>query len=94
MSEEIRYYKGKHKVRVVNESKGYWTIEALEKFEETVDGTTICVRVGERKIVPSNTVLRFQSVPPPIKEHSYELQMKKKLKRMVSGNKGRKKAKL
>jgi hypothetical protein len=94
MSEEIRYYKGKHKVRVVNKTKGYWTIEALEKFEDTIDGSVICVSLGERKIVPSNTVLKSQSIPPPIKEHSYELQMEKKLKRMVSENKGRKKAKL
>jgi hypothetical protein len=34
VSGEIRYYKGKHRVRVVSESKGNWIVEALESFEE------------------------------------------------------------
>ncbi len=30
--DKIRYYKGLHKVKVVMESVGYYTIEALEVF--------------------------------------------------------------
>ena len=84
MSEEIRYYKGKHKVKVVTESAGYWIVEALEEFDDVVDGEKVTVKAGERRIVPSNTLHKQESVPPPIKEHAYELKMEKKLKRLVA----------
>jgi hypothetical protein len=84
MSEEIRYYKGKYKVKVVTESAGYWIVEAMEEFEDEVDGEKVTVRVGERRIVPSNTVRKRKSLPPRIKEHAYELKMEKKLKRLVA----------
>ena len=84
MSEEVRYYKGKHKVKVVTKSAGYWIVEALEEFDDVVDGEKVTVRVGERRIVPSNTVRKRKSLPPPIKEHAYELKMEKKLKRLVA----------
>jgi mannose-6-phosphate isomerase-like protein (cupin superfamily) len=84
MSEEFRYYKGKHKVKVVTESAGYWIVEALEEFDDVVDGEKVTVKAGERRIVPSNTLHKQKSVPPPIKEHAYELKMEKKLKRLVA----------
>jgi mannose-6-phosphate isomerase-like protein (cupin superfamily) len=84
MSEEVRYYKGKHKVKVVTESAGYWIVEALEEFDDVVDGEKVTVKAGERRIVPSNTLHKQKSVPPPIKEHAYELKMEKKLKRLVA----------
>ena len=84
MSEVIRYYKGKHKVKVVTESAGYWIVEALEEFDDVVDGAKVTVKAGERRIVPSNTLHKQKSVPPPIKEHAYELKMEKKLKRLVA----------
>ena len=84
MSEEVRYYKGKHKVRVVTESAGYWIVEALEEFNDCVDGMEVTVKVGERRIVPSSTVYKHQSIPLPIKEHVYELKMEKKLKQLVA----------
>jgi mannose-6-phosphate isomerase-like protein (cupin superfamily) len=84
MSEEIRYYKGKHKVKVVTESAGYWIVEALEEFDDVVDGEKFTVKAGERRIVPSNTLHKQKSVPPPIKEHAYELKMEKKLKQLVA----------
>jgi hypothetical protein len=89
MTEETRYYKGKYKVKVVNETKGYWTVEALEEFTDSFDGCEEEVKVGDRKIVPSNTVHRLQTIPPPIKEHSYELEMEKKLKRLVTQEEGK-----
>jgi Leu/Phe-tRNA-protein transferase len=84
MSEEVRYYKGKHEVKVVTKSAGYWIIEAMEEFDDVVDGEKVTVKVGERRIVPSNTVRKQKSLPPPIKEHAYELKMEKKLKQLVA----------
>jgi hypothetical protein len=81
---EVRYYKGVHKVKVVTESVGYWTVEALEEFDDTVDGEKVRVKVGERRIVPSNSVHKEKTLPPMVKEHTYELKMEKKLKRLVA----------
>jgi hypothetical protein len=84
MSDEIRYYKGKHKVRVLTESRGNWIVEALEAFEDIVDGENIKVKKGERRIVAPNLLLLREALPPPVKEHEYELKMEKKLKRLVN----------
>ena len=83
MSKEIRYYKGKHKVRVLTESRGNWIVEAVEPFEDVVDGERIKVKKGERRIVAPNLLLLKEALPPPVKEHEYELKMEKKLKRLV-----------
>jgi Leu/Phe-tRNA-protein transferase len=56
----------------------------MEEFEDEVEGEKVTVRVGERRIVPPNTVHKRKSLPPPIKEHTYELKMEKKLKRLVA----------
>jgi hypothetical protein len=81
---EVWYYKGVHKVKVVTESEGYWMVEALEEFEDDVDGEKVTVKVGEQRIVPSDTVHNRKYLSPPIKEHAYELQMEKKLKRLIA----------
>ena len=81
---EVWYYKGVRKVKVVTESEGYWIVEALEEFEDDVDGEKVKVKVGEQRIVPSNTGHKRKYLPPPVKEHVYELQMEKKLKRLVA----------
>ncbi len=81
---EIRYYKGKYKVKVVTKSKGYWIVEALQDFEDVVDGEAITVNTGETRIVPTNILHKQKDLPPVVKEHVYELKMEKKLKRMVS----------
>jgi hypothetical protein len=82
--EEIRYYKGVHKVKVVNESVGYWTVEAMEDFDDTVDDKKIRVKKGETRIVPADSVHKQKTLPPMIKEHEYELKMEQKLKRLVA----------
>jgi hypothetical protein len=84
MSEEIRYYKGKHRVKVVTQSAGYWVVEALEEFIDVIDGEKVMVKIGERRIVPSNTVYKHERIPPPIREHAYELKMERRLKRLVA----------
>jgi len=84
MRDEVRYYKGKHEVKVVTKSVGYLIVEAMEEFEDEVEGEKVTVRVGERRIVPPNTVHKRKSLPPPVKEHTYELKMEKKLKRLVA----------
>ena len=81
---EIRFYKGKHKVKVVTESVGYLTVEALEDFEDVMDSEKITVKKGERRIVPIAEVHKQKTLPPMVKEHAYELDMEKKLKRMVA----------
>ena len=81
---EIHYYKGKHKVKVVTESVGYLTVEALEDFEDVVDGEKVTVKMGERRIVPIADVHKQKTFPPMVKEHAYELEMEKKLKQMVA----------
>jgi hypothetical protein len=93
---EIRFYKGKHRVKVVTESVGYLTVEALEDFEDVVGDEKITVKKGERRIVLVEDVHRQKTLPPMVKEHAYELEMEKELKRMVSEEetkKGRKKPK-
>jgi len=90
---EIQYYKGVHKVKVLTESEGYWIVEALEDFEDSVDDEKVAVKAGERRIVPLNSVHKQKTLPPMVKEHAYELEMEKKLKRMVAEeeqNKGKK----
>jgi mannose-6-phosphate isomerase-like protein (cupin superfamily) len=84
VSGEIGYYKGKYKVKVVTQSAGYWIVESLEEFADEIDGEKVAVKVGERRIVPPNTVHKHKRVPPPIREHAYELTMEKKLKRLVA----------
>ena len=83
MSREVRYYKGKHKVAVLSESLGNWVVEALEPFEDEVYGKKTKVRKGEKRIVPPNLLFKSKSLPPPVKEHEYELKMEKKLKQLV-----------
>lgn len=79
MTDEIRYYKGKHKVRVLSRSLGNWTIEALEPFQDQ----NVTVKQGERRIVRPNLLFMRKALPPPIKEHAYELKMEKKLKYLI-----------
>jgi len=84
MSGEIRYYKGKYKVKVLTESRGNWIVEALEPFEDIVQDEKVEVKAGERRIVAPNLLYLKEGLPPPVKEHVYELKMEKKLKRFVA----------
>lgn len=83
LSEQIRYYKGLHKVKVLTESVGYWIVEALEEFEDVLDGEKVKVKLGEERIVPPNLLYKEKTLPPMVKEHAYELRMEKKLRRIV-----------
>ena len=80
---EVWYYKGLHKVKVVTTSEGYWIIEALEDFEDSVNGKRIEVIIGETRIVPVSAVSKRKYLRPPIKEHSYELQMEENLRKRL-----------
>jgi len=83
LSEEDRFYKGKHKVRILTRSRGNWIVEALEPFEDTVNDQKVRVKAGERRIVAPNLLFRRKGLPPPIREHTYELKMEKKLKHYI-----------
>jgi len=87
LKDEVRYYKGKHKVKVLTESRGNWIVEALEAFEDVVDGEKVKVRKGERRIVAPNLLFQMEAMSPPVKEHAYELKMEKKLKLLVQEEK-------
>ncbi len=84
MSEEIRYYKGKFKVKVLTKTRENWVVEALESFDDKVYGKQVKVKTGERRIVFPNLLFKRKSLPPPVKEHTYELKMEKKLKRLIA----------
>jgi len=90
---EVRFYKGKHKVKVVTESVRYLTVEALEDFEDVVDGEKVTVKKGETRIVPDVDVCRQKGLAPMVKEHAYELDMEKKLKRLVADEDSKKTSK-
>jgi len=83
MSDEVRFYKGKFMVKVLTKSRGYWIVEALEPFEDLVSGEKVHVKAGERRIVVPSLLFKKKSLPPPVKEHVYELKMEKKLKRFI-----------
>lgn len=83
MSDKISLYKGLYKVKIITESEGYMIIEALENFEDCVEGETITVKTGERRIVPIDTLFDPKNLPPLVKEHTYELKMEKKLKKII-----------
>jgi hypothetical protein len=83
-TEELRFYKGKFRVKVLTKTSGHWIVEALEPFEDIVNGEKTDVKVGERRIVVPNLLFKKKSLPPPVKEHVYELKMEKKLKRLLT----------
>ena len=81
---EFYYYRGINKVKVVTESEGYWIVEAMEDFEDCSEGERIVVKKGERRIVAPDMLFKQKSLLPMVKEHEYELNMEKKLKRIIA----------
>jgi hypothetical protein len=77
------YYKGMYKVKVVTESEGYLIVEALENFTDCIEGKSVTVKAGERRIVPLNDLVKRDTLPPMVPEHAYELRLEKKVKRML-----------
>ena len=77
------YYKGLYKVKVVTQSEGYWIVEALENFDDTVDDAKVTVKAGERRIVKPSELHKKKTLAPMVPEHTYERQLEKKVKRMV-----------
>ncbi len=67
----------------MTQAEGYWIVEAMEPFEDTLDGETVNVQVGEKRIVPPRTVHKHKALPPIVQEHTYERKLEKKLKSMV-----------
>ena len=79
----VLFYKGLYKVKVLTESEGYWIIEALEEFEDQINGEKVIVKIGEQRIVPFHTIHKRKYFKQPIKEHAYELKMEEELKRLI-----------
>ena len=84
------YYKGKYKVKIITESEGYWIVEALEDFKDCLEGENVPVKAGERRIVQPSELVKEDALPPMVPEHEYELQLEKKVKRMVEEWKAKK----
>jgi hypothetical protein len=84
---QIVFYKGLHKVKVVTESEGYWIVEALEGFEDFLEGKKVKVTVGERRIVQPIDLHTRKVLAPPIPEHVYERNLEKKVKRIIEASK-------
>jgi len=80
---ETYYYKGLYKVKVVTESEGYWIVEALEDFVDTINDEKVTVKYGERRIVQPAELHKKKVLPPTIPEHVYERRLEKKVRRMV-----------
>jgi hypothetical protein len=80
---DLFYYKGLYKVKAVTKSEGYWIVEALEDFDDFVEGEKVAVKAGERRIVMPNELHNKKTLPPPMPEHVYERRLEKKVKRMV-----------
>jgi len=85
------YYKGLYKVKAVTKSEGYWIVEALEAFDDFVDGEKVAVKAGERRIVIPTELYQESTLPPPVPEHVYERRLEKKVKRMVEEYENQKK---
>jgi hypothetical protein len=81
---EIRYYKGKYKVKVLTKNRGKWNVEALKEFQDVVNGKEIEVKSGTQRSVAPNLLFKRKSLPPPLKEHVYELKMEKRLKHLIA----------
>jgi hypothetical protein len=77
----------------MTKSRGNWIVEALEEFEDVLEGEETKVAVGTRRIVAPNLLLKTKSLPLAPKEHTYELKMEKKLKRFIEKREQRKETK-
>ena len=80
---DLMFYKGLYKVKVITQSEGYWIVEALEDFEDTVDGEKAKVKVGERRIIAPSELHSKKTLPPTIPEHLYERRLEQKVKQIV-----------
>jgi hypothetical protein len=83
VSEDVRFYKGKHRVKVMTKSTGGWIVEAVDAFDDVVNEEKVHVKAGQRRIVAPNLLFKRRGLPPPVREHVYELKMEKKLKQLV-----------
>jgi hypothetical protein len=90
MSQEVYFYKGLHKVKVVTKSEGYWIVEAQEDFEDQLEGMRVMVKVGERRIVQPSELHNKKVLAPPVPEHVYERHLEKRVKRMVEEQENKK----
>ena len=77
------YYKGLYKVKVLTQSEGYWVVEALEDFDDFLEGVKVSVKVGERRIVQPGELHKRKVLSAAVPEHVFERRLEKKVKRMV-----------
>jgi hypothetical protein len=80
---DLYYYKGLYCVKLLTEAEGYWIVEALEDFDDYLEGERINVKAGEQRIVQPSELHKKKVLSPPVPEHVYERQLEKKVKHMV-----------
>ncbi len=88
---EIRFYKGKYQVKVLTKTRGKWIVEALEEFHDYANNKNFEVKSGMQRSISPNLLFKRKNLPPPLKEHVYELKMEKRLKHLVAQEAGNKK---
>jgi hypothetical protein len=77
------YYKGLYRVKLLTKTEGFWIVQALEDFEDNLEGARVKVKAGEERIVQQCELHKRKVLAPPIPEHLYERQLETKVKRMV-----------
>jgi hypothetical protein len=77
------FYKGLYKVKLLTESEGYWIVQAMENFDDYLNGERVKVKAGEERIVQPSELHKKKVLGPPVPEHVYERRLEKKVKRMV-----------
>jgi hypothetical protein len=65
--DDIRFYKGKYKVKVMTERVSNWIVEALESFEDMVNGEKVKAKTGERRIVSPNLLFKGGACHRPLR---------------------------
>lgn len=78
MSENILYYRGEHKVKIVAQSEGYWIVEALEDFEESIGSQKTVIKAGEQRTLLPNLFFKRRNLQLTTKRHMKRLRQKEK----------------
>ncbi len=80
---DFYFYRGLYKVKALTQTEGYWVVEALEDFDDYLNGEKVAVKTGEQRIVPTAELYSKKTLSPPIPEHTYERKLEKELKKML-----------
>jgi hypothetical protein len=83
MSQNVYFYKGLYKVKVVTQSQDYWVVEAQEDFQDTVNCQKVTVKTGQTRIVEPKELHKRKPCLRQFQNTLYERKLEKKVKKMV-----------